>query len=156
MKKGISQKRGFSVLEVILAVALFSIFSTTAVSFVLESMQVQAQASQFENASLYAEDGLEKIRAVRDVSFDELVDGSEYGLNFNAGKWELKNGSDESEIYKRIITIETAKRDGELNIVSEDGADDLNMKKIIVDVSWKNATGENVSTQLVTYLSRWK
>ena len=47
-------QKGFSVLEIILAVALFAIFSTTALTFVLESMQQQVQAEQFENASIYA------------------------------------------------------------------------------------------------------
>lgn len=156
IKNRMLRRRGFSVLEVILAVALFSIFSTTAISFVLESMQVQTQAHQLEAAALYAQDGLEKVRAIRDVSFDNLVDGSEYGVNFNNGKWELKNTGDELDIYKRVITIETVKRDGEMDIVSTGGTDDLNMKKITVDVSWKSATGENVSIQSVTYLSRWK
>lgn len=147
---------GFSVLEVILAVALFSIFSTVAISFMLQSLQVQSQAQQLEAASAYAEDGLEKVRAIKDTSFNDLSDGGSFGLQFANGKWELYGEYDQLDIYKRIITIKPVKRSAGGDVVMENGVDDFDMKKITADVSWKNKTGETVSTELITYLSRWK
>ncbi len=148
-------KKGFSVLEIILAVALFSIFSTTAISFVLEAMQSQSQAQQFESAVTLAEDGIEKTRAVRNVSFDDLIVGNNFGLQFSDGKWQLKADGDESGIYERTLAIETVKRNGDGDIVT-DGDEDLDMKKVVVNVSWKTESGQDVSTEMITYLSRWK
>lgn len=154
--KNFSQiKRGFSMVEIILAVALISIFATPAILFSLQSLSAIQQANMHETAISYASGGLEAVRTIRDNSFDDLVETQGKGLFFEDEKWTLHDEQDQSGIYTRVIKIENAKRDNDGN-VAENGNEDLETKHVTVTVSWISQRGENLSTQLETYLSNWK
>jgi prepilin-type N-terminal cleavage/methylation domain-containing protein len=149
-------EKGFSILEVVLAAALFCIFSTVALSFSLQTLQAERQANQAEIAFGYATEGIEAARAIRDVSFDSLSDTNGSGLLFSDGHWQFDGDHDDFGVYKRVITIKTAKRDGDGNIVSDGGAEDVDMKQVVSSVSFLSSSGQQVSVDLDAYLSRWK
>ena len=94
------------------------------------------------------------MRAIRDNSFDEMADTEGKGLDFSGGKWSLSGDHDNFDIYKRVISINAVKRDTDQNIVSGGGTDDPDMKEIISTVSWNSLSGQSVSVDLKTYLSR--
>jgi prepilin-type N-terminal cleavage/methylation domain-containing protein len=148
--------KGFSILEVVLAAALFCIFSTAALSFSLQALQAERQANQSEIALGYAAEGIEAVRAIRDISFENLSDTGGSGLLFSDGYWQLDGDHDDFGAYQRVITIKTAKRDGDGNIVTDGGTEDADMKHVVSSVSFLSPSGEPVSADLDTYLSRWK
>jgi prepilin-type N-terminal cleavage/methylation domain-containing protein len=148
--------KGFSILEVVLAAAIFCIFSTVALSFSLQALQAERRANQSEIALGYATEGIEAVRAVRDVSFDNLSNTDGSGLRFSDGHWQLDGDHDDFGVYRRVITINQVQRDGDGNIVSDGGTEDLNMKRAVSSVSFLSPSGEQVSVNLDTYLSRWK
>lgn len=154
--KVLSTKRGFSVLEVILAVALFSIFSTTSVLLTLSSLRASLQGNQREVALAYAAEGIEIVRAIRSDSFGNLIDAAATGLHYDAGKWEAQGDFDSFEIYKRVVSIAPAQRDENGDIVSGAANDDANMKKVVSAVSWRDSSGQEVSVELESYLANWK
>ena len=71
---------GFSLIEIILAVALFSIFSAVAITFSFQALQAEQKGNEKELATNYAEEGIEVVRAIRDDSFDNLNDTDSSGL----------------------------------------------------------------------------
>jgi len=158
MRKKINNSRakGFSILEIILSVAIFSIFSAAAVTFFMSALSAEQQSLQYETASSYATAGLEAVRAIRDDSFDNLNNMDKSGLEFSNDKWKLSGESDSFDIYKRVISISDVSRDGDGNIVSSGGTMDPDMKKIVSVVSWTDSSNQTASTELETYLSRWK
>lgn len=148
--------KGFSILEIILSVAIFSIFSAASVTFFLSALSIQQQSLQYSAAATYASAGIEAMRAVRDDSFDNLNNTDKSGLEFANGKWKLSGENDHFDIYTRVISISEVSRDGDGNVVTSGGITDSDMKKIVATVSWTDASGQTVSTAVETHLSRWK
>ena len=149
-----SYNKGFSILEVILAAGIFSIFSAAALMFMFSGLKGEQQGNNAQTALAYAREGLEAVRAIRDNSFDDMADTEGKGLDFSGGKWSLSGDHDNFDIYKRVISINAVKRDTDQNIVSGGGTDDPDMKEIISTVSWNSLSGQSVSVDLKTYLSR--
>jgi prepilin-type N-terminal cleavage/methylation domain-containing protein len=148
--------KGFSILEVVLAAALFCIFSTAAISFSFQALQAERQALQAEIALGCATEGIEAVRAIRDNSFDDLSDTNGSGLRFFDGHWQFDGDHDDYGAYKRVISIKTAKRDGDGNIITDGGTEDADMKRAVSSVSFLAPSGQTISVDLDTYLSRWK
>lgn len=142
-------KKGFSVLELVLAAAVFSIFSFGITLAVLQGMSAQQAGARAEAARLFAIEGIEAARALRSQGFDNLTDTSGSGIRFQGGEWELAGESDEWDGYSRVITIEKAERDGDGNIVSAGGDEDEDLKLITSTV----AKGD-YSIEYSGYLSR--
>lgn len=148
--------RGFSVLEVILSAAIFCVFSSSAVTFLLTGLKAEQQAVQAKNALYYASEGLEAVRAMRDISFENISDTTGSGLRFSDGQWRFAGEYDEFENYRRVISIFPVRRDSENNIILNGGHEDSDMKKITAQVFWTAPSSQTVSVELNTYLSRWK
>ncbi len=148
--------KGFSILEVILSVALFSIFSAASITFFLSALSAEQKSLQYSAAATYASVGLEAVRSVRDGAFDDLNNTDNSGLDFSDGKWKLAGENDHFDIYQRTISISDVARDGDGNVTASGGTTDPDMKKIVSTVSWPDGAGRTVSTSVETYLSRWK
>jgi prepilin-type N-terminal cleavage/methylation domain-containing protein len=151
-----SHDQGFTILEVVLASALFCVFSAAALSFMLQALRAENQAHRAEIALTYAAEGMEAVRAIRDDSFDNLSSTGGAGLIFSGDHWQFDGSYDEFDIYRRTISVTSAMRDGDGNIVVEGGTEDLNMKRIVSSVSFLSLSGQQTSTELTTYLSRWR
>jgi hypothetical protein len=149
-------KRGFSIMEIILSAAIFCIFSASAITFMLTAIKAEQQGNQAEIAMQYASEGIEAVRAIRDDSFDRMADTDNTGLRFSDGKWKFEGEYDEFGIYRRSIKIISARRNGDGDIISDGGDEDLNMKRIVCTITWNSTFGREVSTDLVTYLANWK
>jgi prepilin-type N-terminal cleavage/methylation domain-containing protein len=155
-KKKTNYNKGFSLLEVILAAALFSVFSAPAISFSLRALQGQRQSEQAQIAMMYASEGIEAIRSIRDGSFDNLSNTQSSGLNFSGGSWSLQGEDDEIDGYRRSISVSSARRDGDGNIILDSGQEDEDMKRIVSTVTWTSPSGKEASINLVTYIARWR
>jgi prepilin-type N-terminal cleavage/methylation domain-containing protein len=157
MKKKSELKKGFSLIEVILATAIFSVFTVAAIMVMIGSQKSSLQAEQMDFATAYATEGIEAVRSIRNDSFDRLSDAQSSGLLFSNDSWEFDGEYNESGIFRRIIVVEKARRDGDGNItLDENDQEDENMKRIVSTVNWEASSGGNVSVEFVAYLSRWK
>jgi len=141
----------FSVLELILAAGLFSIFAVSIALAVFQASNTQQKTIQLQMARQFAAEGIEAARALRSQSFDALSDTTGSGIQFsNDNKWELHEGNDSWQGFTRIITIQSAQRDADKNIVLSDGDSvDSDMKLVTSAV-----TQGNISVEFSVYLSR--
>lgn len=155
-KDMLAGRQGFSLIEVILAAAIFCVFSTVAITFFLNGMNADQQAIQAGRALDYASEGMEAVRSIRDISFDNLTDTNGSGVRFSGGQWELNGDHDERETYRRVISIFPAERDGGGNVVSDGGTEDPDMKRVVTEVFWVAPSSQATSVKLETYLARWK
>ena len=149
-------QKGFSVVEIILAAGLFTIFSASAITLFIQSLESNRQDEQRERATTYASEGIEAVRAIRDGSFDDLDDTNGAGLKFSNGKWSFDGAHDNLDIFQRMVTVSPVQRDGQADIIASGGTSDLDMKKVTVEVSWTSSYQKKVSVDFTTYLSRWK
>lgn len=141
--------KGFSVLEVVLSAALFSIFSVAIITAILQSNSAIRAGIYAQSARQYAMEGIEAARAVRAKSFDDLQNTSGSGIRFENGKWEFFGTEDGRDGFVRTISVQSAQRDGNGNIVSSGGAEDADLKLISV-----NVVKNNFSMDFSAYLSR--
>ncbi len=152
-------KVGFSLVEIILAVALFGLFVTALVGLLMNSYGSNFQAEEKDKATLAAQQGLEAVWSIRRQAWNLLENGN-HGLSNANGYWEFLNNSDLLEDkYTRTITIADACRNISGNIVdcSEGGAViDLYSKKVTSKVTYPAITGINSEVELISYLTTWQ
>jgi hypothetical protein len=103
---------------------------------------------------LYAEEGMEAVRNIRDRNYLDLVSGT-YGLSFSNDTWTLVAPPETIDsYYQRTVLIEDVYRDGNGDI-AEAGVLDPETKKITVTVTWDWKGVFPKTAVLSTYLSNW-
>ena len=95
--RGNSQSRGLnrgaSIIEVLLAVAIFGALAASVLVFVWEPMTGSGSASERERAVLLAEEGLDAARSVRNSAWTDISDGA-HGPSKSGGRWpEIGDGA---------------------------------------------------------------
>ena len=120
-------KKGFSIVEIVLAAALFAIFSVGAVGLVVQGLEANRLAAEQAIANQFAAEGLEMARAVRNQNFSGLSGFSGTNNTF--------------EKYTRTIASTSV---------------DADTYKITSTVSWAVKAGRNNSVVLNTYLTNWR
>jgi len=151
------RQNGFSLVEIILTVALFGLFATALLGLLMNSYGSNFQASERQKATLYAQQGLEAVWSIRRQAWNLLANG-DYGLANSGGYWQFFGSSDLLENkYSRVVTIADVCRDGGGNIVDcPGGLVDLYTKKATVRVSYPAITGVGNEISLVSYLTNWQ
>ncbi len=148
-------KRGDLLIELILAIGLLATMATMAIATMSGLLSLNRTAQENEVASLYAEEGVEAVRAIRDRDWNDLSDGT-HGLNWNGTQWEWQGTSDQRDKYARQVEVATARRDSQGNLVASGGTADPNTKMITVRVSWQVGPNRPGQVELKTYLTRWR
>src|SRR4051812_33263427 len=95
---------GFSLVEVLLAIAIFSLVVPVFAGAVIYGQQTAVSAGQQLRATGLAEEGIEIVRSIRDENFNNLHDGV-YGVGIENGILVLKPPSDTTGIFLRTLTL---------------------------------------------------
>jgi prepilin-type N-terminal cleavage/methylation domain-containing protein len=153
MKINIKNK-GFSVIELIIALAIFAILATGVFYVATNSYKNFYGVGDRQTVTEFADEGIEIVRAIRNNSWQTIEtvsgDGAK-GLAKNvSGYWEFSGTSDTSGDLTRIVTITNAQRDASWDI-TDSGTEDPNTKKVVVTVS---GTGID-NYVLTTYVTNW-
>ncbi|MFW0837992.1 MAG: LamG-like jellyroll fold domain-containing protein [Candidatus Komeilibacteria bacterium] len=154
MFKITQQLRGFSLIEVIVAMGIFSMMVATIASVTGMTYLSEYQASNKTAAQGYANAGLEAVKAIRDRGWSELLIG-QHGLDSSAGYWQWSGDSDSWDKYTRQIMIGEVYRDASGNIVDSGGSLDQHTKLVEVLVTWPVGTAGDDSLYLSTYFTNW-
>lgn len=133
------RSRGMTVVEVVVAIAIFSILATVAYTIFIGTDNLVKRADQKSKALLLAEEGIEAARSIREESYVNLVDGT-HGLSSVGSKWSLAGTSDVTDSYTRVLNIVTKSMDE---------------KEVTVTVSWMSQTSPSNSVVMSTYLTNW-
>lgn len=131
---------GFSVVEAVLAGAIFGLLVMAMVGAWLYGEESGALAGNRSRAIFLAEEGLEAVRNIRDNNFSNLVDGT-YGISAGGNKWSLSGSSDTTGIFTRQVQI------------SSNGSD---RKNIVSTVTWPQNAVRNGSISLSSQLTYWQ
>ncbi len=134
-----TKKFGFSLVEVILANAVFALLLVGLVGIYLYGQESSMLAGNRNRAILMAEEGIEAVKNISDNAFANLVDGT-YGLTTTTNQWNLSGVSDVRDIFTRKIAISTV---------------DSKRKNITSTVTWQQNLQRTGSVSTVTRLSNW-
>lgn len=150
------KNNGFSIVEVMLAVALFMIFATGMVGAVLYGLDNNRLSGEQLIANQYAAEGLEAARSIKNQAYTNLVNSTGTGIAQVGNVWTFSGTNNIYDKYTRVITVVDVERDANGNIVASGGALDPNSKKIVSTVSWNFTSARANSVVLTTYLTNWK
>jgi hypothetical protein len=134
-----SPRRGFVLLEPVLAGALLAMFTLVMMTQIVASRNAAANVADRTQALFLAQEGLEVARNIRDNSFDNLTTGT-WGLLFADSVWALDASPDTNGRFTRTLTIGDAAE---------------NVRSIESRVSWQTDMGER-QVLLETRLTRWQ
>jgi len=150
----VKNKKGFSLIEIIVAVTVFSLSISSIATMVLGAYGSNFQAKLRDKAHDYAVQGIEAVRSIKEQGFNLLADGN-HGLTDANGYWEFSGTSDDLNPFTRVIKIEDVYRDANGDIATS-GDLDLHTKKATSQVSWQTIYGVANNVTLVAYLTNWR
>ncbi len=153
------KQQGFSLVEIVLSIALFGLFATALIGLLFASLDSDVQAEEKEIAVQYAEEGIEAVWSIRREAFNQLESG-EYGLDNSSGSWNFSGSSDLiDDIFTRVISISDVCRDSGGAIADCDDIDaeiDIRTKQASSTVTYTAVTGVENEVSLVSYVTAWQ
>ncbi len=149
-------KQGFSVVEVVLAAALFVIVSAGLVGIILQGLDNNRVAEEQSAASQFASEGIEEVRSIKQQGFANLVNSTGTGVTNASSVWTFSGSDNTFGKFTRVLKVEDVYRDGSGNIVASGGTLDPQSKKITSTVTWNVIGNRNNSVVLIDYLTNWK
>jgi hypothetical protein len=142
MKKT-NHQQGQSVIELLIAIFVFTIAMATIIFLILDSEVASRKNVERTRAILFAQEGLEGVRSLRDKDFANLTNGT-YGLILQGGKWVLQGTSDTTGTLTRTIDITntatglgTGTNTGEIDGGNPGNDGTIKVCKIVID-AYKN------------------
>ncbi|MBI5135379.1 hypothetical protein HZA86_04080 [Candidatus Uhrbacteria bacterium] len=133
-------RQGFSLIEAILASALFGLLVTGIVGTLAVGQQSAEFAGRRNRALFLAQETLEAARNLRDSDMTLLLDGT-YGLAIVNNQWTFSGSSDSVDGFTRALTISSI---------------DANTKQITATVNWPQSIGRDGNVSIVTHMTNWR
>jgi len=149
--------RGQSIIELILAMAIFALMAATIAVFVLGGFDALRQGGEHTIARFLAQEGIEAIRSIRDGAWNSLA-YTQSAVSTTAGEWTfVGEGTDETiGQYTRTITLSDVCRDRFDDIaVCPASYTDYHSKQASSVVEWEIRPGITNSVEQTTYLTNW-
>ncbi|MBT4917263.1 prepilin-type N-terminal cleavage/methylation domain-containing protein [Candidatus Peregrinibacteria bacterium] len=157
MFRKLKNQKGFSIIEVLLALAMFSIVTVGILYMSIDTMHRDITISTNQEALLYAQEGLEVSRNIADKSFLSLANG-DHGLQLDSGEWSFIVAPEAVDsFYDRTINVSDVYSDESGNIDEDSGTFfDPDVKKVIVEIEWLEGGVIPKSVELSSYVTDWK
>lgn len=136
------QPRGFSLLEVILATALFLLLASGIAMLVIHSLAIEYKNTRYLQAVSFAEEGREAVRFIRKAGYDDLGTLENGGVTSDGqGGVRLDEHPNVFGQFERSITI---------------GDTDEFTKQVDIRVSWSNGDASPFMVELTDILVHWE
>ena len=131
--------QGFSLLEIIVATAMLSIFLVSISVQFKKILEVGVLSTRSIQTNFLLEEGLEAVKSLRDESWSgkiaNLKVGTVYYLSWNGTKWTSTTAPLVIDnTFTRSFTIASTTRDVNYDIVSVGGTDDIGARKVTMIV----------------------
>lgn len=133
-------KKGQSLLEVVIALALFAMGSAALFSLLMGQTTIVHTVERNARALASAEEGLEAVRAIRNSDWFALTDGT-HGLSRAGAMWTLTPSPDTGNGITRTITVTSV---------------DDTTKQVTASASWEAGSGRVRAVTLDTRLRDWR
>lgn len=149
--------KGQSILEVILAVAIFGLIASSLMALVTGGFTAMIQGGEQTEAELLAQEAIEGVRSIRDAAWNNLIYvTSSIGRSGNRWIFSSENTTETIGKFTRNISFAPVCRDVSNNFTNCPGSyTDIQSKKVTVTVTWNTTKGETNQVQQSTYLTNW-
>ena len=147
--------KGFGLVEVLVALGVFVLIAFWGVSVVLHSFSSNRLGDEETKATVYAQEGIEAVRSIKNQDWDSLSVGS-FGMDDSGGSWAFAGSSDSLDNFTRVVEISEVRRDGSGEIVETGGSVDDDTVRVVSRVSWNYSPDRSNEVELVTYLTNFE
>ncbi|MBU0667740.1 hypothetical protein KJ951_01910 [Patescibacteria group bacterium] len=154
MKNKTYIQKGYSVVEVIVALGILVVVLTGVTSLFLSSIGGSAGVDEQLQAGSFMDQGFEAARAIRDNNFANLTIGT-HGLIQSGGFWSFTGTSDTPGNFTRTTQISEVRRNEACAIVESGGTVDPDSRKVTVTISWNQNPDTPKSVSANQYLTNW-
>lgn len=144
---------GYSLIELLVAIGLFSVLVSVLFSGFIASRDGQPQQEQRFKASTLLQETLEAVRVVREAGWEDFAENGVFHPQSFQGSWQLASGPETIDGFTRSVTISDVYRDNDGAIASSDHKLDPSTKKIDISVSWDNPLTTLIERSI--YLTRY-
>lgn len=145
--------KGQTIIELLVALAVASIFLPGLAVGIVASQNGKAQQGQRSDAVTLLREGNEVVRMVREKGWNAFAIDGTYHPVLSNGIWTLQSGPETVRGFTRQIQIADVYRDTNGAIVQSGGSVDPSTKKVTITVSWGTPLPTSVST--MSYLTRY-
>lgn len=143
-----SFKKGFSLLELVLAVAIFSMFSIGLGYMLIDSNLTTRLAGERILALLHAKESIDAVQSIGENDWGALTEG-DHGLGFVADTWSFSGESDmidsdpnlDDDKYTRVINIANTA---------------TSTMTVTVTISWSVTDTRSAEVALTTLITNWR
>ncbi len=151
--------QGHSILELIIALAIFSLIIASLTGLILGSFQSFQRGSELNKANALAQEGTEAVRAIGNRAFNEF-EYSRSAVSTSGSQWILTGEGTTEQINsftRQIDFIDVYRNsDGSLSTSTNPNAYlDVMSKKVNTTISWEIRDGINNSIVRTVYLTNW-
>jgi Tfp pilus assembly protein PilV len=153
--KAIFLKKGFFLVEVVVATAVIATVLVALLGAITKSVQVSSLALQKTQAAYLLDEGAEAVKFLRNASWNsiaDLEDNTAYYLAWNGSSWAITQTPQSVDAFTRTITVSSVYRDASGDIISGGGTLDDGTRKVLISVSWQSAAG-TVTETLPLYIA---
>jgi hypothetical protein len=154
----INQKnKGISILEIVLAMAIFTLIGSTMVSLAVGGFIGLEQGGEHTEAKSLAGEGVEILHSIRDRAWNEFVYATS-SVSTSGGEW-IFDGEGTTETiggFTRTISFDDVCRDLSDDITTCPGTyTDPHTKQANVSLEWTIRTGITNLVKHLAYISNW-
>lgn len=157
-----SRNKGQSLIEILIALVVGSIFIIGAATIIIPSLRLNTQANRIQVGAALGKELLENVRVSSEADWYEI-----YKFNKGSHEFDLQHLTTSTSPFaviagKEIIVVSTTTytryfyldrvgRDASGNIVLSGGADDPSTLKVTVVYSWSNGPNNTMATYLTRF-----
>lgn len=147
-------QKGSSIVEVIVAIAIFVILASGSVAVILGSLLSSRQGEEETRAAYLAQEGIYATESIRNQDFALITDGA-HGLLNTSGKWAFSGTTQTIGKFTRVVTVSPVQRLSSGDITISGGTLDANTKLVNSKVTWNFTPGNLTTVDVNQYFTNW-
>ncbi|MCA9387195.1 hypothetical protein KC669_04140, partial [Candidatus Dojkabacteria bacterium] len=159
MKKILFRKKGFALVEIILAVGLFAIVFTSVVLFSIDALRVDVNQRTKFKAQILIQETVQSLKILRSDDWREILsiaDENPKHLVINSNAVEIVEGELTNDDITVSFSVSPAERGSTNEFVTSSGNLDSTTRMITVTASWNSIEGTPVSLTSSFFLNSWQ
>lgn len=145
---------GLSLVEAIMAIAVFAIGGAAVLELTLGALGLTLGGADQLRAPAYATEAMEAAASIRNTAWNALVPGT-HGVTDASGTWAFSGTGDTEGKFSRTVLVEEAERDASKDLLPG-GTNDIHTRKVTVTVTWPVDVASRSGTLTQTrYFTNW-
>lgn len=151
-------RRGFSLVELLIAVALFTLLAGGVTFAAIDSVRNVRTLESRIMAEGHLNEVLDALLSIKNESWSSIysnADGSIKGIIFEANQFLIVDGEQDIDGYTVYFVINPVQRDSEGHIVEAGGVADFHTMRITANVGWSDVLGVTREVSKNLFVNDW-